>query len=157
DWVNNRPVAERAALLAGSLPFDFLHAPVLPEVGYVAEAFRRREGTLVSQNPSGRLGARGARAYDLVRDQPWDDYYGPGSPLQRLCEGGGKVLRLGANLDTVTVLHYAEYLANISNKRTTRWDYVIERPGGPRHVWVECLNDLDGIVNFAGGDYFAEI
>ena len=153
DTVNLKPVAERAALLAGSPPFDFLGAPVLPEVGWVAEAFRRRPGTLVSNNPSGRFGARGARAEELLRDQPWNDYYGPGSPLERLCRAGGRILRLGADLETVTALHYAEYLAKLPVKRRTRWDYVLAQG----HVFVECLDDMNGIVDWDGDDYFALI
>ena len=28
-----------------------------------------------------------------------------------------------------------------------RWDYVIAGPdGAPRHVWIDCLDDLDGIA-----------
>ena len=34
-----------------------MSAPVFSEVGYLAEVFRRAPGTLVSDNPSGRLGA----------------------------------------------------------------------------------------------------
>jgi len=153
DHVNFRPVAERAALLKGMAPFDYLSAKVLPEVGWVAEVFRTRPGTVLSKNPSGRFGARGARAGELVRDQPWNDYYGPGSPLEKLCRWGGRVLRLGADPETVTVLHYAEYVAKVPDKRRVRWDYVLEQG----HVWIECLNDYDGIVKWEGDDYFALI
>lgn len=154
DWVNERPVEERAALLAGSEPFDHLSAPAMPDVGALAELFRRRPGTIVSDNPSGRFGARGAQAADLLRDVPWHDYYGPGSPLERLCAGGGRILRLGANPDTVTALHYAEYLAQLPNKRRTRWDYVLPGRG---HCWIECLDDFHGIADWEGEDYFALI
>ncbi len=154
DPVNLKPVSERAALLAGTPPFDFHSAPVLPEVGWAAEAFRRRPGTLVSDNPSGRFGARGARAKELLEGQPWNDYYGPGSPLQKLCDWGGRVLRLGSDPDTVTVLHYAEYVAQLPNKRRTRWDYVLEGRG---HVFIECLDDMNGIADWDGEDYFALI
>jgi len=157
DCVYERPAEERAALLAGSPPFDYLNAPVLPEVGWLAEAFRRRQGTIVSDNPSGRFGARGRRADTLMADAPWHDYYGPGSPLEKLCDWGGRILRMGANPDTVTALHFAEYLAVLPDKRRTRWDYVIDGRRGPRHVWVDCLDDLDGIVHREGEDYFALI
>jgi aminoglycoside N3'-acetyltransferase len=157
DWVNQRPAAERAALLEGTEPFRFRDAPVLPEIGWLAESFRRRPGTLVSDNPSGRFGARGARAAELLRDQPWNDYYGPGSPLEKLCAWGGRILRLGASADTTTALHYAEYLANIPNKRRTRWDYLLLTPEGPRHTWIECLDDFQGIADWDGEDYFAVI
>ena len=157
DWVNYRPVAERPALLAGTEPFDYRHARAMPDAGWLAEAFRRRSGTIVSDNPSGRFGARGARAEALVQDQPWNDYYGPGSPLQKLCDAGGRILRLGADPDTVTALHYAEYLARLPEKRRTRWDYLLKDENGLRSAWQECLNDYDGIVPSRGEDYFAII
>ena len=154
DWVNERPVGERAALLAGSEPFDYLNAPSMPEVGALAETFRHAAGTIVSDNPSGRFGARGALAAELVADVPWHDYYGPGSPVERLCAAGGKILRLGADPDTVTALHYAEYLADLPGKRRTRWDYLLPDQG---HCWVECLDDSQGIAEWEGEDYFALI
>lgn len=157
DWVNERPVAERAGLLAGSASFAHDTAPAMTDVGWLAETFRRRPGTRLSANPSGRFGARGPRADALLADQPWNDYYGPGSPLEKLCAWGGRILRLGADPETVTALHYAEYLARISDKRRTRWDYLVPGDTGPRHVWVECLNDNEGIAPWDGEDYFALI
>jgi aminoglycoside N3'-acetyltransferase len=157
DWVNERPEAERAGLLAGAPAFDYANAPVLPEVGWLAEAFRRRPGTLTSDHPSGRFGARGAKAAALLAGQPWHDYYGPGSPLDRLCAWGGRILRLGANRDTVTALHFAEYLADLPAKRRAHWHYVLAGPDGPHHASIDCLNDLDGIVAWEGEDYFALI
>lgn len=47
-------------------------------------------------------------AGEFTSDVPWDDYYGPGSPLERLVEADGKVLRLGADENTLTLIHYAE-------------------------------------------------
>jgi aminoglycoside N3'-acetyltransferase len=156
DWVNQRPVQERARLLEGTPPFDARTARALPEVGWFAEVFRLRPGTVLSDNPSGRFAARGCDAQALLGDQPWNDYYGAGSPLEKLCERGGKVLRLGADPNTVTVLHYAEYVARIAKKRRTRWDYVITRDGAPAHVWIDCLDDSEGIADW-DEDYFAVI
>ena len=157
DWVNRRPIAERGALLAGTEPLDVAHAPAVSDVGWLAEVFRRRPGTRVSTNPSGRFGARGARADALLQDQPWHDYYGPGSPLHKLCAWGGRILRLGADPETVTALHYAEYLACLPAKRSVRWDYLLRGEKGPRHVWIACLDDSDGIADWTGKDYFALI
>jgi len=156
DWVNQRPVEERAKLLVGTPPFDARATSVLPEVGCFAEVFRLREGTVLSSNPSGRFAARGRDAEALLSDQPWNDYYGPGSPLEKLCERGGKVLRLGADPNTVTMLHYAEYVARVANKRRARWDYLIASEDGPRHVWIDCLDDAEGIADW-DDDYFALI
>jgi len=158
DWVYDHPPEARAALLEGSPPFDHRAAPVLPEVGWLAEVFRRTPGTFVSDNPSGRFGARGAKAEALLAGQPWHDYYGPGSPLDTLCRWGGKVLRLGADPETVTALHFAEYLADLPDKKRVRWDYVVAgEDGTPRHAWIDCLDDLGGIADWDGEDYFALI
>ena len=167
EWVNARAEEERAELLAREAPFDPLTAGALPEVGYLAEAFRTRPGTIVNDNPSGRFAARGRRADEILRHVPWDDYYGPGSPLHRLCEAGGRILRLGANPDTTTVLHYAEYLASVPGKRRVRRHYRVQGRDGPETRNVECLDDEHGIVDWPppGGthlewpdtDYFAVI
>ena len=109
---------------------------------------------LVSDHPEGRFGARGPLAAALVADVPWDDYYGPGSPLERLVQYGGKVLRLGADMDTLTVLHYAEYLAAVPDKRRVRRHRLVAAEGGAQLRVVECLDDNDGIVERPGEDYF---
>ena len=130
DWVNKRPELEREALLADAPIFDPLRAPVFSEVGYFAEIFRRAPGTLVSDKPSGRFGGQGRLAEMLLRDAPWHDYYGPGSPLEKLCQAGGKILRIGANPDTTTVLHFAGYLVDAPNKRRVRRHYRCKGAGG---------------------------
>lgn len=157
EWVNQRPEEERRALLESVSPYDPLLAPALPEVGYLAEAFRTRPGTLVDPNPSGRFGARGNKAQELLQNLPWNDYYGPGSALQRLCDLGGRVLRLGANPDTTTVLHYAEYLATVPGKRRVRRHYRIHGSSGPETTVIESLDDEHGIIDWPGDDYFALI
>ena len=157
SWVNERPEAERPDLLADAVPFDALVTPADPDVGVLAEVLRTRPGTVVSNHPEGRFGARGRLAHVLVDDVPWDDYYGPGSPLERLVEHGGRVLRLGADLDTLTLLHYAEYLAPVPSKRRVRRHRRLRTDAGPELRTVECLDDSDGIVDHPGEDYFATI
>src|SRR3954468_2885920 len=111
-WVNGSPEAERPALLAAAEPFDAAVTPSDPEVGVLAEVFRTTPGTLVSDHPEGRFAGRGPRAGALVADVPWDDYYGPGSPLARLVEHGGKVLRPGGDIGTVPHIHSPGYPAH---------------------------------------------
>lgn len=156
-WVNERPEAERAALLADAEPFDCLITPAQEDVGVLAEIFRLTPGTRISDHPEGRFAARGRRAAALVADVPWHDYYGPGSPLERLVEADGKVLRLGADTNTVTLIHYAEYLADVPSKRRVRRHRRVSTPDGPIIRAVECLNDSDGIVDWPGEDYFSLI
>lgn len=157
DWVNERPEEEREALLADAPVFDAVKAPVFHEVGYLAEAFRRRPRTIVTDNPSGRFGARGKHAQELLKDAPWHNYYGPGSPLDRFLRIGGRVLRLGAAPDTTTVLHFAEYLADVPKKRRIRRHYRCQGSAGPETRSIECLDDSNGIVDWPGEDYFATI
>ena len=157
DWANREPEADRAGLLAGTEAFDPATAPANAEFGFLAEAFRRRSGTLVNDNPSGRFGARGPLAVEMLADAPWNDYYGPGSPLARLCEKGGRILRLGADPNSVTALHYAEYLARLPDKRRVRWYFQVRGGEGARLVHTDCLDDSQGIAPWSGDDYFAEI
>ena len=157
DWVNQRPEAERPALLENAPPFDPHATPAFHEVGILAEVVRRRPGTIVTANPSGRFGARGAKAELLLSNAPWHDYYGPGSPLERLCEMGGRVLRIGASPDTTTGLHLAEYRAEVPNKRRVRRHYRCMIAAGPATCVVEYLDDEHGIVAWEGEDYFATI
>jgi aminoglycoside N3'-acetyltransferase len=153
-WVNQRPEHERPDLLRDAEPFDPLTTPADPDVGVLAEVFRQRPETRVSNHPEGRFGASGALAGWLVDDVAWHDYYGPASPLERLVEAGGRVLRLGADLDTVTLLHYAEYLVPLPAKRRVRRHRLVAGVDGPAMVVVHCLDDEKGIVAYPGGDYF---
>jgi aminoglycoside N3'-acetyltransferase len=160
DWVNEHPESERADLLADAEPFDPAVTPALAEVGVLAEVLRTLPGTTVNDHPEGRFAARGRLADELLSDLPWDDYYGPGSPLARVVERGGKVLRIGANPDTVTLLHYAEYLADVPSPVRVRRHRKVLDPDGTRIVVVECLDDEHGIVpedRQPAEDYFAII
>lgn len=156
-WVNERPEPERPGLLAGAEPFDARTTPSDPDMGALAEVFRARPGTKVSDHPEGRFGARGRLAGALLDDVPWDDYYGSGSPLERFVDAHGRVVRLGADIDTVTVLHYAEYLAPIPGKRRVRRRRLVSGRQGPEVRVVECLDDNAGIVDHPGEDYFGVI
>jgi aminoglycoside N3'-acetyltransferase len=139
-------------------PFDAAATPADPDIGVLAEVFRTTSGTVVSDHPEGRFGARGACAAALVDDVPWDDYYGPGSPLERFVAINGRVLRLGADPDTVTLYHWAEYLADIADKiRVVRTPLVRRADGTVAPVRVECLDDSDGIAEWDGPDYFGII
>lgn len=157
DEANRLAEPERLAMLETLPAFDPMTAPAMSEIGALAEAFRLRPGTIVNDNPSGRFGARGRLAPALLADAPWHDYYGPGSPLQLLCDGGGRILRMGADPETVTALHFSEYLAALPVKRRVRRHYKVLRGGLADIVAVECLDDEFGIVDWPGEDYFGLI
>jgi aminoglycoside N3'-acetyltransferase len=134
--------------------FDAQTSAADPEIGTLAEVFRRRKGTRVNDHAAARFGARGPLAKELLEPIPLHDYYGPGSVLARFTAARGAVLRLGADIDTVTLTHFAEYLADIPGKRRVQRRYVRADTG---EQWIDSLDDTDGIVIWKGGDYFAQI
>jgi aminoglycoside N3'-acetyltransferase len=141
----------------GDAPFDKDGTPADPDVGVLAEVFRTTPGTRVNDHPDARFGARGDRAAALLREPlPWDDPYGPGSILERLVDADGRILRLGADPDTVTLLHLAEYRADVPAKRRVTRRHRVRTPQGTVVTrTVSCLDDSDGIADWDGEDYFA--
>jgi aminoglycoside N3'-acetyltransferase len=135
-------------------PFDPLTTEASEDMGILAEIFRQRNSTKVNDHAAARYGAYGPRATELLEPIPLHDYHGPGSVLEKFTEMGGAVLRLGANIDTVTLTHWAEYLAKVPNKRRVRLRYVRADSG---EQWIESLDDTYGIADWEHGDYFSQI
>lgn len=136
-------------------PFDAARTPVdTKEMGALAEVFRTHPGVLVNDHASDRFAAIGPRAEFLLANPPLHHYLGPGSPLDHLAQARGRVLRLGADIDTVTLTHLAEYLADLPAKRSVRRLYHRSDIG---EQWIESLDDCDGIVDWSHGDYFSQI
>lgn len=102
------------------MPFDPARTRAARANGAFAEMLRTTPGAHRSRNPGASVAAIGARAAWLTVDHPLDYGYGPGTPLARLVEAEAKVLMLGAPLDTMTLLHHAEHLAQIPDKRVIR-------------------------------------
>ncbi len=100
--------------------FDIKQSPANTDYGIFAEVMRRDPRAVLSANPGARMAAIGARAEWLCDKHPLDYGYGPGSPLHKLVEADGAVLLLGSDFDQVTLLHYAEHLARLPNKRVER-------------------------------------
>ncbi|MEU3552151.1 MULTISPECIES: aminoglycoside 3-N-acetyltransferase [Streptomyces] len=108
--------------------------------GRLPEALRRRPGAVRSRHPDASFAALGAAAAELMADHPWDDPHGPGSPLARLTAHRGRVLLLGAPLDTMTLLHHAEALAEAPGKRFVEYEQPLLVQG--RREWRR-FHDID--------------
>ncbi|MEU5183212.1 aminoglycoside 3-N-acetyltransferase [Streptomyces longwoodensis] len=108
--------------------------------GRLPEALRRRPGAVRSRHPDVSFAALGAAAAELMADHPWDDPHGPDSPLARLTAHGGRVLLLGAPLDTMTLLHHAEALAEAPGKRFVEYEQPLLVLG--ERVWRR-FHDID--------------
>ena len=115
------------------LPFDPARTRAARDNGTLPEFLRTTPGARRSGNPGASVTALGAKAEWLTADHPLDYGYGPGTPFARLVETSGKVLMLGAPLDTMTLLHHAEHLAKLPEKRVIRVEVPFATPQGT--VW----------------------
>jgi aminoglycoside N3'-acetyltransferase len=129
--------AERAAWP----PFDPRVAGTYRDFGLLNAFICQHPGAERSEHPDASMAAIGPRAAELVHRHELGHAYGPGSPLERFIGMDGKVLLLGAPLGSVTVLHYAEAVANIPNKRRVNYEMPVLDPSG-RKVWTR-VDELD--------------
>jgi aminoglycoside 3-N-acetyltransferase len=108
--------------------------------GRVPELLRTWPGALHSGHPEAGVAAVGALAGEITASHPRDDAYGDGTPYARLVELGGQVVMLGAPLETVTLVHHAEAIAEVPHKRRVVYRYpVVERD---ERVW-RTFSDID--------------
>ena len=122
------------------IPFIKKHMPAFdPEttpvrgVGKVAQQFLALKGVKRSSHPEASFAALGVCADALVATQPLTPMFGNDSPLGRLMEKNGKVLMLGAPLETMSALHVSEALSE---------SVELESNGNPlmingERTWVE--------------------
>lgn len=133
--------------------FDLDTSPAASDYGVLAEVIRRWPGAVRSANPGASMAAIGARAAWICADHPLHYGYGPGSPLAKLIEADGKVLLLGSHFNHVTLLHYAEHVADIPNKRVIRYE---ARAGGA-DLTIEEFDTSNGVVEAMNEEYFDEV
>ena len=139
--------SERAAWPA----FDPATAGVYRGFGLLNAFLCAAPGAVRSAHPDASMVAVGTRAAALIGEHRLGQAFGPGSPLERLVAMGGKVLLLGAPLDAVTVLHYAEAIAAIPGKRGVTYEMPMLDETGAK-VWRRAEEfDSNGIL-----DRFAE-
>jgi aminoglycoside 3-N-acetyltransferase len=128
------------------------------DFGILAEFFRSTPGTLCSAAVDGRVAARGARAAWLTADHKLDYDVGRGTPFDKFVQAGGRVLLLGASDDEVTLLHYAEHIADIPDRRVVRFQVPLLRNG--QRTWVTCEQfdtGGNGVHPNWPNDFFARI
>jgi aminoglycoside 3-N-acetyltransferase len=136
DW----PASERAAARASHPAFDPTVHRAEYAYGRFPETLRTWPGARHSPHPSSAFAAVGIEAAELVATQSLDEGYGPGSPLEWLVELDGAVLALGSPLEHLTLLHYAEYLADSPRRRWIEYEYPVLVDG--RRAWRR-IRELD--------------
>jgi aminoglycoside 3-N-acetyltransferase len=138
-------------------PFDPARSRSIRDNGAFPELLRTTPGARRSASPGASCAALGGRADWFTADHALDYGYGPQSPFGKLVEAGGKTMLIGAPLDTTTLLHHAEHLADIPGKRIRRYEAPLLVEG--RTVWrdIEEFDTGDPVVEGLADDYFAEI
>ena len=115
---------------------------------------RARTAAAVPARPARRWAA--GRTW-FTADHALDYGYGPQSPFGKLVEAKGKTMLVGAPLDTMTLLHHAEHLADIPNKRMRYYESPILVDG--QTVWrqFEEFDTSDPVIEGLADDYFGTI
>jgi aminoglycoside 3-N-acetyltransferase len=137
--------------------FDPRTARAARDHGLLHEALRTWPGTLRSAHPDAGVVANGPLAEWLVAPHPLRYGYGEGTPFARFVEARGKVLMLGAPLDTITLLHHAEHLAHIPDKRVVRYRRLLHGPAGATWVDFEEFDTGDPVSARLPGNCFERI
>lgn len=156
DDIDKWPENKRLKFYDTCPAFDPEHSRSdIRKMGVLTEYLRTYPGSFRSCHPLG-YAAVGKLAHHVLKDQQWQYREGSGSPLEKLCDAGGKVLLLGAPTETVTLIHSAENQANIPNKKTVRYKMPILQDG--ERVWkdFEEYDFINGIVPWPE-DYFKSI
>jgi aminoglycoside 3-N-acetyltransferase len=138
-------------------PFDAAFSRAIRDNGALAELIRTYPGALRSGSPGASCAAVGAKAAWLTSDHALDYGYGEASPLAKLVEVQGKVLMIGAPLDTMTLLHHAEHMADIPGKRVVRHEVPFAVDGRTEWRMCEEFDTSRPVVDGLAEDYFATI
>jgi aminoglycoside 3-N-acetyltransferase len=158
---SDRPAEHRDAYLAEPPVFEVATSEAVREHGRIPERLRTWPGAERSAHPEASVVAVGARAAWLTEAHPGDYAYGAGTPFARLVEAGGQVLMLGAPLDTMTLLHHAEAIADAQVKRYVTYEIAVAEGGRAEQRTFTDIDTGDGAFPYAdlglGDDEFAVI
>ena len=119
------------------------------EYGRLPERIRTWPGAMHSSHPEARFSAVGRRARWITEGHPWHHPYGPGSPLAKLVEADGHVLMLGAPLETITLLHHAEELADVAEKIQVAYHVPIRNNGALEWHEIRDIDTSNGAFPYA--------
>ncbi|MBS1830131.1 MAG: aminoglycoside 3-N-acetyltransferase [Acidobacteria bacterium] len=125
--------------------FDKRTAHAARDHGVLHETLRNWPGALRSDHPDAGVIAIGPLAETIVSPHPFQYGYGPGTPFERILQGGGRILMIGAPLDTITLLHYAEHMAQIPDKHVVRYRRLMPSVDGPQWITFEEYDTADPV------------
>jgi aminoglycoside 3-N-acetyltransferase len=110
EWQHPPVPADRIDEIRAQTPaYDPTRTPTRG-IGQIAEYFRSYPDVQRSPHPQSSFAALGPAADALVAAHPYDNRFGPSSPLGKLVELDGKILLIGAPHDTVSLFHMTQHL-----------------------------------------------
>jgi aminoglycoside 3-N-acetyltransferase len=118
--------------------------------GRIPERIRSWPGAARSPHPEANMVAVGPRAGWLCSEH--DGYDASDTPLSKLVEAEGQVLMLGAPLGTLTLLHHAEAVADVANKRRVTYRMPVLEEG--EKIW-RTFEDIE--TSDPGAFRYAEV
>lgn len=137
--------------------FDKRIAHAARDHGVLHETLRNWPGVVRSDHPDAGVVAIGPLADWITRDHPFQYGYGEGSPFEKIIDARGKVLMLGAPLDTITLLHYSEHKARIAGKRICRYQRLMPGVNGPQWIWFEEFDTGEPVCDILPSNCFERI
>jgi len=137
--------------------FDKRIAHAARDHGVLHETLRNWPGALRSDHPDAGVAAIGRLAHWIASEHPFQYGYGEGSPFERIVQASGRVLMIGAPLDTITLLHYAEHKANIPDKRLHRYLRLMPGANGPAWIDFEEFDTREPVNDKLPADCFDRI
>lgn len=137
--------------------FDKRIAHAARDHGILHETIRDWPGVVRSDHPDAGVAAIGPLAEWLTADHPFRYGYGEGSPFEKFYQRNGRVLMIGAPLDTITMLHFAEHKAELPGKRIRRYRRRMMGAAGPEWVDFEEFDTGDPVCDFLPQDCFQQI
>jgi aminoglycoside 3-N-acetyltransferase len=137
--------------------FDKRIANAARDHGVLHETLRTWPGALRSDHPDAGVVAIGRLAECITADHPFQYGYGEGTPFERIVEAHGRVLMIGAPLDTITLLHYAEHKANLPAKRTQSYERLMPGPEGPNWLRFEEFDTTQPVSEILPENCFERI
>ncbi len=156
-YVDFEPFFEEDDEASGIPVFDKRIAHAARDHGVLHETLRNWPGALRSDHPDAGVVAIGRLAQWITAEHPFQYGYGEGSPFERFVEAQGRVLLIGAPLDTITLLHYAEHRANIPGKRIRRYRRLMAGENGPEWVDFEEFDTGDPVSDKLPANCFEQI
>jgi aminoglycoside 3-N-acetyltransferase len=130
----------------GEMPaFDPETSSARRDFGRFPERLRTWPGALRSTHPEVSFTALGPLASSLLAATEQEDPWGKAGPLGQLVAAEGQVLLLGAPLDTLTLCHHAEAIADVPGKR--RRSYRMPTRAGWREFTT--IDTFYGVLPYA--------